>query len=270
MEEGKHYDINSMYAAAFCLPMPTGMPNYFLLEKSINWNDETFQNLINDKIAFVEVTVTLPIETIEKNPVLAAHPLLPLRTSERIISPTGCWDGIYTSAELKLAYSLGYEIIVHSGYIFDVDETLFHSFISKFYNMRQAAKMNNNKALDQVSKLIMNSAYGRFALGTDPSLVSITCSEEELRLIQFYFNVVELHKVGVDEFQVDVYLGLDEQALQSIIEDNEILETDGDTIDQLQQDYRMRIDKAARESKADDFNVERNIAIASIITSYAR
>lgn len=270
MKSGTHYDINSMYAAAFCLPMPTGVPKYFLLEKSIPWEDETFQTLIDGKIGFIDVTVKLSIETIEQNPVLSAHPLLPLRTSERIISPTGEWKGVYTTAELKLAASLGYEITVHSGYVFKVDNTLFHQFISKFYNMRQAAKMNKNKALDQVSKLIMNSAYGRFALGTDPSLVTITCSLEELTLVQFYFNTVEIHKINSDEFQVEVYLGLDEQALESIENDNEYLETESRQFDQTRQDYRERINQAARDAKADDFKVERNIAIASIITSYAR
>jgi DNA polymerase type B, organellar and viral/DNA-dependent RNA polymerase len=272
MREGTHYDINSMYAAAFCLPMPTGIPNYFLLEQPIPWADDSFQQLIDGKIGFIEVGVKLSIDVIEANPILAAHPLLPLRTTERIISPTGSWQGIYTTAELKLAHSLGYEITIHSGYVFDVDDTLFHSFISKFYNMRQAAKMNKNKALDQVSKLIMNSAYGRFALGTDPSLVTITCSADELTLIQFYFNTIEVHKIGENEFQVDVYLGLDEQALESIKEsgDETFFEIDGNVEDQRRQDYRDRISQASRDAKADDFKVERNIAIASIITSYAR
>lgn len=221
--------------------------------------------------SFIEVDVKLPIEVVEANPVLAAHPLLPLRTEERIISPTGTWTGIYTSAELKLASELGYEINVKSGYMFNVDDTLFHRFISKFYNMRKEAKVNKNKALDQVSKLIMNSAYGRFALGTEPSLISITCSADELALIQYYFNTVETHRINESEYQVEVYLGLDEQSLERIDQtDGDDLEDRGEQFSQTSQDYRMRIAQAGKDAKAEDFNVERNIAIASIITSYAR
>ena len=197
LRDGYHYDINSMYASAFCMPMPTGVPHYLQYSTDGVNNLFPFEQLVeelSDRIGFFRVRVTLPPEVVQNNPLLTAHPLLPLRTEERIVSPFGTWYGTYPSTELKMAHNLGYIIEVESGYTFSVDNSMFHNFISKFYAMRQYAKQTRNKAVDQVAKLIMNSAYGRFALGTDPTVVEMTVDEDELVQIYQWFNVVEVHK----------------------------------------------------------------------------
>lgn len=70
--------------------------------------------------------------------------------------------------ELRFAEALGYDVQILEGYEFGRSDDLFQAFVSKFYNIRLAAKKAGNKALEQVAKLMINSAYGRFALGTDP------------------------------------------------------------------------------------------------------
>lgn len=72
---------------------------------------------------------------------------------------------MYFSEELKLAKSLGYTIIpLIKGYLFEKLKSPFVKFFNTMYGKRQEAKNQGNKTLFYVSKILMNSLYGRFGM----------------------------------------------------------------------------------------------------------
>lgn len=253
MNKGFHYDINSMYAAAFCMPMPVGIPNWVEFSTYTTPSD-----LPVDKIGFYKAKITLDAAMLKGNPTLVTHPFLPFRTEGRILNPVGTWIGTYADIELKFAANLGYEIEIIEGYQFDRADEIFQPFISKYYNIRMLAKKNKNRALEQVAKLIINSAYGRFALGTDSNVFDITVSSEESAKYYEYFNVIDCQESGPDELTLTVKMEMSQTS---------------DTSDDIDPDVaalQMSVFDAAQSAKVDDMNIERNLSIASAITAYAR
>ena len=79
IKDGKHHDINSMYAAAFCKPMPVGVPMREVYNDGSMTMGRVRQEMAS-RIGFLDVTVKLSQDTLDRNPMLAVHPLLPLRT----------------------------------------------------------------------------------------------------------------------------------------------------------------------------------------------
>lgn len=255
------------------MPMPVGVPHYLQFSRDGVSNLmplEKIEEDIGDRIGFLRCRVTLSPEVVAKNPLLSAHPLLPMRTEERIVHPIGSWFGTYATTELKLAHSLGYEIEVDSGYLFESDNSLFHDFISKFYNMRQEAKRQRNGAVDQVAKLIMNSAYGRFALSTEPGIISLDLEEEEMKEVLQWFNVIEVHRKEDGVYHATIALSMDQLSASSLREMEEGLDGEGSTMEQTGDILSKRLSQTIQDAKQDDFKVERNVGIAAIITSYAR
>ena len=95
------------------------------------------------------------------------HPILPFRDTKtgRVIYPDGTWFGMYTSAEIKNAIKYGYKIEILSGYLF-TSEDLFSNYVNEIYKMKENAPKGS--AMYVISKLLLNSLYGRF--GLNPTL----------------------------------------------------------------------------------------------------
>ena len=60
-----------------------------------------------------------------------------------------------------------YEITYHSGWKFKAIKGLFSSYIDYWSNQKINAKKNKNDALYRISKLMLNSLYGKFGLNPD-------------------------------------------------------------------------------------------------------
>ena len=60
-----------------------------------------------------------------------------------------------------------YEITYHSGWKFKGIKGLFSSYIDYWSNQKITAKKNKNDALYKISKLMLNSLYGKFGLNPD-------------------------------------------------------------------------------------------------------
>lgn len=119
-ENLKLYDITSLYPFAMLKDMPTG-----------NMVFSTDSNIINYfGIVFVEV------DTSGLNPKYSNYPLLPHKIEGRMYNPLGKWTGWYFSEEVKLAETLGYNIIVHYGYKFERISNVFNSFINKYFSIK--------------------------------------------------------------------------------------------------------------------------------------
>lgn len=152
------YDVNSLYPYCMLKPMPVGTPKPYDVSMGLQ-----------DFFGFAYAEVTCP-EDIK-------IPVLPLKTmvngTEKLIFPTGVFKGTFFSEELKYAEKLGYSIKLIRGLEFNKSYNLFHEYVHNFYNK----KLTSNGAIKAISKLFLNSLYGRFAIQKDFEFNFITSSD---------------------------------------------------------------------------------------------
>ena len=166
-----YYDINSLYPYAMLLPMPcnTGVwvASHFI--------DLTmFFGFLNVKISISE----------------SYFGDLPYKYNNVTLCPFGIFEGVYFYDELK--YCITYKncklLTIFSGLAFQ-PKRVFVSFICFFYCTRLLAKLSFRKSYSYISKLILNSCYGRFALKDSisetffDSIKTNSCEINELELI---------------------------------------------------------------------------------------
>lgn len=157
----KTYDVNSLY--------PYVMAEYEYPTKFAGWVDEYYP----DSMGFYDVEVDVPES-------LYIPPLGTVYDPEkwnRFIFPTGKFRGKWSTVELNYAISLGVKITrVFKGAIFENGGFIFRSYIITFYEKRLQSKGNS---VDNIlSKLLMNSLYGRFGLALVREQLEIDNGEE--------------------------------------------------------------------------------------------
>ena len=92
---------------------------------------------------------------------------------------------MYFSEELKNAEKFGYKVFVKKGYLFD-KYNIFEEFISELYKIKESHKKED--PWYAISKLLMNSLYGRFGMDPDFETFLIIDSEE----LDNYLNKFEV------------------------------------------------------------------------------
>jgi len=145
------YDVNSLYPSC----MLGGIPVRYL-QKGVN---EHIENPPADTAVLADVTLNIPVES--------AYGFLGL-------------EGVYSPEQGQLIFGVGIfrcwiwqpllEICLEQGYIQQIHnvllyetENLFDGYIGSLYAMRQEYKAEGNYAFDMLTKLFMNSLYGKFA-----------------------------------------------------------------------------------------------------------
>jgi len=120
-----------------------------------NFNDITLT------IAFAEIIFKFPKNTL--------YPCLSIKDPKYgLISPL---EGrtVSTIAEIHLALYMGAEITYIEAFVVDsMEGLLFMSHIKLLIDKRDEAKRNNNKLLDQLYKLYINTLYGKVSQGINP------------------------------------------------------------------------------------------------------
>lgn len=141
-----HYDVNSLYPFVMKnFPMPTGNPTFF---------EGDIRQIEPKAFGFFYVKITAP-KTIEA-------PILMTKHKNISISPTGSWKGMYFSEELYNAEKYGYQFEVEYGYTFEKNDLIFKNYIDHLYTLKQNSSPKDSKYT--ISKLLMNSLYGRFGM----------------------------------------------------------------------------------------------------------
>nr|YP_010697878.1 hypothetical protein P1Q19_mgp20 [Fuscoporia viticola]WCF76839.1 hypothetical protein [Fuscoporia viticola] len=151
------YDVNSLYPSVMANnKYPNKLFGKFIGD--IRYFDR-FNYLFDDMLSICRVRVTAPLGL--------ANPILPFRDTKsgRIIYPEGTWIGMYTSVEIKNAIKYGYKFDILSGYLFTAED-LFNGYVKSFYQMKENS--TKGTAMYTLSKLLLNSLYGRF--GLNPTL----------------------------------------------------------------------------------------------------
>jgi hypothetical protein len=87
--------------------------------------------------------------------------------SKKLIFPTGKFFGVWSTIELEYAKSLGVKVKTGRGAVFNNGGYIFKSFINTLYKMRMEAQEKGDGVGDVLTKLLMNSCYGRFGLNLD-------------------------------------------------------------------------------------------------------
>ena len=118
IKDGYYYDINNLYPTVMCYDMPL-TPIISTKNKNIN--------LVNF-FGFLEVRITTPKHIF--------IPCLPKKDNIKgTINPTGTWQCLYFSEELKIAASLGYKIHIIKSYSYKRGK-IFNNYVNFFYRIR--------------------------------------------------------------------------------------------------------------------------------------
>lgn len=162
------YDINSLYPFVMKeYPMPVGSPVYF--EGDITAIDK-------DAVGFFDVSVTTPENL--KIPILQTK-VQTLHGGYRTVAPLGTWRGMHSSIELNEYKKIGYQFKIHRGYIFKT-EYIFKEYVDTLYEIKTNSERGTPDFI--ISKLLLNSLYGRF--GMDPHMEThAIVSDEQLEEI---------------------------------------------------------------------------------------
>lgn len=163
------YDVNSLYPYVMkSFPMPIGNPIQF--EGDITLVDK-------DAYGFFEVEVVTPKDM--HIPLLQCR--IKTNTGNKTITPLGKWTGVYHSEEIKNAKLYGYKFNILRGYLFE-KEFIFSEYVESLYEIKVNSKPGTPNYI--ISKLLLNSLYGRFGMNLNMETHIIIGYNEEDKYIK--------------------------------------------------------------------------------------
>ena len=198
IDKGFYYDMNSQYPFAMLNDLPVGNPTL------------TNDTNLNNYFGFVYGEITAP------NYERLRIPYIQMRDEKTdIIScPRGSFSRMIFSEEMKEAIKDGYSIKVKYGYKFERGINLFKNYVDTFYNIKKTTKDPVEKAL---SKLLLNSLYGKFGMKDIISNMKILSKKEANKITKNY-NYSIFAELGEDKVLVKYSSKLPEP-LTSLIKD---------------------------------------------------
>jgi len=116
----------------------------------------------------------------------------------KTVAPVGSWSGWYCSEELKLALTYGYSIKVYKAYHWYDKANIFKGYVDTLYNNR--VKYPKGNAKNMISKLLMNSLYGRF--GMSPILENHKIVNSEESNLEFWIEHFGSSLIVTDQIEV--------------------------------------------------------------------
>lgn len=164
-ENVNRYDVNSLYPAVMSeFPSPVGKITKFKGD-ILKYQSNPFGFfLVNIK---TPENLHIPIlQTRVKN-----------KNGVRTISPLGEWSGWYFSEEILNAQKYGYKVEIIWGYLFE-KQYIFKEFVHDLYELKKKSKKNTPDYT--ISKLLLNSLYGRFGMSPDKETNIIVKGNSEI------------------------------------------------------------------------------------------
>jgi len=136
-----YYDINSSY--------PYVMKNFQMPVGGITFTREYVENVIGFyDIVLTDYDVDLPY--------------IAKKFNGKLVYPTGTFQAFVTNLEIDELIKDKQKFKVVRGYFFRDIQKIFSEYIDYFYNMKEVAKQNDDSLNYFISKLFMNSLYGKF------------------------------------------------------------------------------------------------------------
>ena len=219
------YDINSSYPASMKLDMPVGNP---IFVDGINIDLQDFSIF-----GFYYCEVSTP-QNVPSN----WNPLLPVKSNGKTITPLGSWKGWYFTEELRYAVEHGYNVKLIHGYNFERGKP-FDAYIDNWYDIKCTAPKGS--VLYFMSKLFLNSLYGRFGMNTQLAITEI---------------------ISIDQLESL----MDNTVIQNVtyLDDNQVM------IDCITPGIDLDDDIGNSKANKNYRQPRTNVAIASAITAYSR
>ena len=166
-----HYDVNSLY--------PYVMQKYPMPVSDLAFFEGDILKYKDRPDGFFEVEVETPKDL--HIPVLQTRIDQPDGT--KTLAPLGKWRGVYASSEIYNAIdNFGYKFKVLRGYLYKEAALVYDKYVNYFSNI----KVNTPKTdpMYLISKLLMNSLYGKTGQDYKFETTKIVNQEELLKLIQ--------------------------------------------------------------------------------------
>lgn len=167
------YDVNSLYPYVMKMyDMPVGSPTYF---------EGDISAIENKPFGIFEVEVIAPSDI--KIPLLQLKYKSNSGKGTRTIAPLGTWTGVYFSDELYNAMKYGYKVKVLRGYTFKKGN-IFTEFVDYLYDLKVKSKKGSSDYT--ISKLVLNSLYGRLGMNPEIENHKIVNSQQALSIYAKY------------------------------------------------------------------------------------
>jgi hypothetical protein len=174
------YDVNSLYPYVMNnSAMPVGSPVYF---------EGEITKVENKPYGIFEYGVVAPDNINE--PVIKKH--VKSSNGMRTIAPLGKWTGTYFSEEIYNAINYGYKFKIIKGSLFD-QANIFEEYVTNLYEIKQSHSKDDPMYL--ISKLLLNSLYGRFYMSD----------------ILFYHNIIDNNELYdyIENYSINEIIPLD-------------------------------------------------------------
>lgn len=142
------YDVNSMYAWA----MTQEIPDKLYCQLGPNYKGKIPLN----RCGFVRCDVFVPDMPI---------PPLPYRQG-KLLFPTGFLTGTWSTVELRQAVKMGVKILRHHESVYFKTQKPFLDYVTTMFKYRDKESPAYNEAMSTIAKLIINSTYGKFGMGS--------------------------------------------------------------------------------------------------------
>ena len=191
----KGFDVNSLYPTSMSFyDMPVGSPIFFeIVDPTFNISDLPSVN--RTPFGFFNVDV--------KTPNNLDHPIIQTRvkTSEgfRTLAPLGEWNDVIFSEEMLNAEKYGYSFTIKSGYLFK-RENIFEKYIQDVFTIKQNTPSSDPMYF--VSKLLLNSLYGKFGMAYELDDHAIIKSSQ----LDSYINNPKIEVSSFEELDDDLVL----------------------------------------------------------------
>jgi hypothetical protein len=193
-ENLKYYDVNSEYPFVSKNKIPSNVYTYVETMKDINGNVILPLNL-EELFGFFYCKVKT------NNGYIG---LLPRHIDGSLVMANGEFYGTWFSEELKFAKENGYEIEVIKGYNFVPLEGIFDNFVDTLYDIRIST---TNSLVKTITKLILNSVFGRFGMSIYKPTTKIVNNSERDLILATHENVnfkTIAHNVNIISYEQGV------------------------------------------------------------------
>lgn len=126
-------------------------------------------------------------------------PCLGVINNNKYVFPIGRFRGVFTSAEILYAKTLGYKIKINEGHVFQRSSNIFSDFIDELYKIR--LNTPKNSVDNVIAKLLMNSSYGRWGMDLNKSNITFDLNDATDE-----FRELKINRKKVMLFSKDVKL----------------------------------------------------------------
>jgi hypothetical protein len=101
--------------------------------------------------------------------------------SKKLVFPTGTFSGYWTKYELDYAISLGVEVVEFiKCAVYGEGEYIFKEFINDMYSRRLKAQAEGDITNSTITKLAMNSCYGKFGMNLNDRYIIEGSTDENI------------------------------------------------------------------------------------------